>query len=68
MSTGTSSGNSSRTGRSTEQVEDSLGSDLEFDGQGRLRATHAKQSWLVTADVEDGQHTPNMFGWSPQMM
>ena len=42
MTTGTSSGNSSRTERSVEQIEDSVRSDVEFDGHEELRATHAK--------------------------
>ena len=42
MTTGTSSGNSSRTERSVEQIEDSVRSDVEFDGHEELLATHAK--------------------------
>ena len=48
MTTGTSSGNSSRTERSVEQVEDSVGSDMGIRWTKETPGNTRQCIWLVT--------------------
>ena len=69
MTTGTSSGNSSRTERSEEQIEDSVEVGYEESmATEDFRKHTPNEVWLVTEYCKPRRlkkHTPNGFGWSP---